>query len=482
MATLLRAPAWTVSRQPVGSRWWVLAVLGLVQLMVVLDATITNIALPSAQRDLGFDDGYRQWIVTAYPLSFGSMLLLGGRLSDLFGHRRTFIVGLTGFAVVSAVGGAATGFGMLVTARAVQGLFGALFAPAALSLLTTTFTAPKDRARAFGLYGAISGAGAAVGPILGGLLTEFLSWRFTLYVNDIIAVVVLAGAIVFVRPSLPARPRLDMPGVALVSTGLFSLVYGFANAATISWLDWPVWGFLAAGTLLLLTFFRWQARATHALLPIRVLADRDRGAAFLTVLVSAACTFGLLLFLTYYLQGTLGFSPIGNGVALLPMVAMLMVTAQLGTNVLVPRYGAKLVVPAGLLCGAVSMAWLTRLGLRSTYFADVFPPLLMLGACLGLAIPTAMSRATLGVRLSDQGVASAVVNTSQQVGGSISIALLNTVATGAAARYARDHPADPLVHARAALHSYATVFLWAAGFFALGAIVTALLFRRKAST
>ncbi|MEV6942298.1 MFS transporter [Streptomyces sp. NPDC051172] len=468
------------TQAPSKHRWWALAVIGLAQLMVVLDATIVNIALPSAQQDLGFDNNGRQWIVTAYSLAFGSLLLLGGRLADLFGRKTTFIVGIVGFAAASAVGGAANGFTMLVVARAVQGLFGALLAPAALSLLTTTFTEPKERARAFGIFGAIAGSGAAVGLVLGGLLTEYLDWRWTLYVNDAIAVPALIGAVVFLGRSIPAeRPKLDILGVVLVSGGLFGIVYGFANAETHGWGNWMTWGFLAAGAVLLVAFFLWQTRAQHPVLPLRVLADRDRAAALSTILISSAGMFGVFLFLTYYLQSTLGYSPVKNGVAFLPMVGALMVLAQISTNWLVPRIGPKIVVPTGMLIALGGMIWLTRLDLDSSYAAHVLGPLLLLGAGLGMSMPAAMSYATLGVQASDQGVASAALNTTQQVGGSISTALLNTLAATAATDYAKDHLSDPLVKANAALHSYEVAYWWSAGFFAFAAVVTALLFRAK---
>jgi EmrB/QacA subfamily drug resistance transporter len=464
-------------------RWWALAVIGLAQLMVVLDATIVNIALPSAQTALHFDNDARQWIVTAYSLAFGSLLLLGGRLADLFGRKTTFVIGIIGFAGASAIGGAANGFTMLVVARAVQGLFGALLAPSALSLLTTTFTDVKERAKAFGVFGAIAGSGAAIGLILGGLLTEYLDWRWTLYVNDIIAVFALIGAFVFIGRSVPAdRPKLDIPGVLLVSGGLFGIVYGFANAVSHTWGNWMTWGFLAAGAVLLLAFFLWQGRASSPVLPLRVLADRDRGAALATVLISSAGMFGVFLFLTYYLQGTLQYSPVKNGLAFLPMVGVLMVAAQLSTNTLVPKIGPKVIVPVGMLLAAGGMVWLTRLGLASGYAGDVLPPLLLMGLGLGLSMPAAMSYATLGVRMDDQGVASAAVNTTQQVGGSISTALLNTLATSAAATYAAHHLTDRLVKAHAALHSYAVAYWWSAGFFAFAAIVTGLLFRRKGAS
>ncbi|HEV7652565.1 MAG TPA: MFS transporter [Actinophytocola sp.] len=464
-------------------RWWALVVIGLAQLMVVLDNTIVTIALPSAQQDLHFTTGDRQWIVTAYALAFGSLLLLGGRLADLFGRKRTFVIGMIGFAVASAAGGAATSFTMLVTARTVQGAFGALLAPAALSLLTTTFTDRKDRARAFGVYGAIVGSGAAIGLLLGGLLTEYATWRWTLYVNDVIAIVALAGAIVFLPRSVAAgRARLDVPGVVLVSAGLFCLVYGFASAETHSWGSPVVWGFLAAAVVLLVAFFLWQARARSPLLPLRVLADRDRGAALISVLTVAAATFGVFLFLSYYLQGTLGYSPLRSGLAFLPLVGMLMVVAQLATNWLAPRLGPKVVVPVGLLLAATGTIGLTGLGQHSAYAAHLLAPLLLIGAGMGLSMPTAISRVTLGVATADQGVASATVNSTQQIGGSVSVALLNTLAVSAAVNYTQSHPTDPLVQANAAIHSYATAYWWSAGGVLLGALVTAILFRPKGAS
>ncbi len=476
-----RIDAGQPQRAQVNHRWWVLAVIGLAQLMVVLDVTIVTIALPSAQQALHFTDDQRQWIVTAYSLSFGSLLLLGGRLADLVGRKKTFVAGIIGFALASALGGAATGFAMLVVARTIQGFFGALMAPAALSLLTTTFTDTRERARAFGVFGAIAGSGAAIGLILGGLLTEYLDWRWTLYVNDIIAVFALVGVLVFVHSSRPADPpRLDVPGVLLVSGGLFCIVFGFANAASDTWSSAMTWGFLAAGAVVLLAFVSWQRRTQHPLLPLGVLADRDRAAAFSTVLIASAGMFGVFLFLTYYLQGTLGYSPVRNGLAFLPLVGMLIVAAQLATNLLVPRIGPKLVVPVGLLLAALGMTWLTRLGLQSSYVPHVLLPVLMIGAGLGLSMPVAMSQATLGVRLSDQGVASATANTTQQIGGAIGIALLSTLATSAATLYVGLHPGGSLVQANAALHSYDTAYWWSAGFFAFGSLLTVLLFRRKA--
>ncbi|MBN9182362.1 MAG: MFS transporter [Microbacterium sp.] len=463
-------------------RWVTLVVVGLAQLMVVLDATVVNIALPSAQADLGFSDGQRQWIITAYSLAFGSLLLLGGRLSDLIGRKRTFVIGLIGFALASALGGAAGSFELLVAARALQGVFGALLAPTALAVLTTTFTIPKERARAFGVFGAIAGAGGAVGLLLGGVLTEALDWRWNLYINVIIAVFALVGAALFV-PSIVRegpRPKLDVPGTLLVSGALFGLVYGFSNAETDGW-DSPLsWGMLSAAVILLVAFVVWQTRATHPLLPLPIVLDRNRAAAYLSVLIAGAGMFGIFLFVTYYLQLTLKYSPIQTGLAFLPMIGMLVVAAQLGTNFLVPRFGPKVLVPVGMSLGVVGMLLLTLLDEHSTYAGNVLAPLMIIGAAMGTIMPASMQTATLGVDRRYAGVASAMVNTSQQVGGSIGTALLNTLAATAAADYLSTHtPPTPEVGVHAALASYATAYSWGAGFFALGAVVAALLFRRR---
>lgn len=462
-------------------RWLILGVVGIAQLMVVLDATIVNIALPSAQRDLGFSDGNRQWIVTAYALAFGSLLLLGGRIADLVGRKLVFLAGLGGFALASALGGAATSFTMLVVARALQGVFGALLAPAALSLLTTTFTDPKERAKAFGIYGAIAGAGGAVGLLLGGVLTEYLDWRWCLYVNLVFAVLAMLGGARLLHGGRPAdRPKLDVPGTLLVSAGLFCIVYGFSNAETHAWSDVDTWGFLVVGAVLVAAFAWWQTRAAHPLLPLRVVLDRDRGASFLAMFISGAGMFGVFLFLTYYLQQILGYTPVKTGLAFLPMVAVMVVISVVTTNSLVPRFGAKPIVPLGMGLAAASMAWLTALDVHSGYAAHVLPPLLVAGLGLGLVFAPAMSMATAGVAAHDAGVASAMVNTSQQVGGSIGTALLNSLATSAAADYLVGRQPTPDVRAQSAMESYSTAYTWSAVFFALGLLVTVVLYRRGA--
>ena len=467
---------------PHSRRWWTLSVVALAQLMVVLDSTVVNIALPSAQADLGFSNGERQWIVTAYSLAFASLLLLGGRLSDLIGRKRTFIIGLIGFAVASALGGAAGTFGLLVAARALQGAFGALLAPTALAVLTTTFTIPKERARAFGVFGAIAGAGGAVGLLLGGFLTEYFDWRWNLYINVVIAIIAVIGAAIFVDhlQRTGPRPQLDIPGTILVSAALFGLVFGFSNAETDGWDSPLTWGMLAGAVVLLIAFVFWQRRAKHPLLPLAIVLDRNRGAAYISVMIAGAGMFGIFLFVTYYLQTSLGFTPLQTGVGFLPMIAMLVLAAQLSTNIFVPRFGPKIMVPFGMGLGVVGMILLTTLNLDSTYAAHVLPPLMILGFAMGSIMPASMQTATLGVDRQFAGVASAMVNTSQQVGGSIGTALLNTLAATAAADYLASHlPTTAEVAAQAAVSSYAVAYWWGAGFFAVGGIIAALLFRRK---
>jgi EmrB/QacA subfamily drug resistance transporter len=476
------APAAETVEPQSSRRWWTLAVVALAQLMVVLDATVVNIALPSAQADLGFSDGDRQWVVTAYSLAFGSLLLLGGRLSDLVGRKRMFIIGLIGFAAASALGGAAQSFGMLVGARALQGVFGALLAPTALAVLTTTFTIPKERARAFGLFGALAGAGGAVGLLLGGFLTEKLDWRWNLYINDVIAAVAVVGALVFVDSleRTGPRPRLDVPGTLLVSGALFSLVYGFANAESDGWDSPLTGGFLAAAVVLLTLFVLWQRRAAHPLLPLGIVQDRNRSAAYASVLIAGVGMFGIFLFVTYYLQLTLDYSPIQTGLAFLPMILMLVLAAQLGTNLLVPRLGPKVMVPFGMILGTVGMLLLTRLELDSSYAPDVLVPLMVLGFAMGSIMPASMQTATLGVDRQYAGVASAMVNTSQQVGGSLGTALLNTIAATATSDYLASHgPVTAAVGAESIVQGFATAYWWGAGFFAVGAVLSALVFRRK---
>ncbi|MDQ1493627.1 MAG: hypothetical protein QOG69_110 [Actinomycetota bacterium] len=459
-------------------RWWILAVLSIAQLMVVLDTTVVNIALPTAQKALGFSNNDRQWIVTGYALAFGSLLLIGGRLADVIGRKRVFLIGLAGFALASAVGGAATNFTMLVSARAVQGVFAALLAPAALSLLTTTFTDRSERNRAFGIYSAIAGAGAALGLLLGGFLTEYASWRWTMYVNLVFAAAALIGGTLLLQHQLAAkRPRLDWPGTITVSAGLFALVYGFSHAETAGWGSSVTIGLFVAAGLLLAAFVALQTRVAHPLLPMRVIVDRNRGGAFLAMFAAAAGMFGVFLFLTYYLQLTQGYSAVRTGVAFLPMVGLLIVSSAVVSTTLSSRISPRILMPAGMFIAALGMWILTGIGVHTSYVSHTLPATMILGVGLGAVFAIAMSMATLGVRHDDAGVASAAVNTVQQVGGSVGTALLNTLAATAATTFAASHVGNSAVAALSAVHSYTVAFTWSAGIFAAGGLLVAVLLR-----
>jgi EmrB/QacA subfamily drug resistance transporter len=455
-------------------RWFVLALIGVAQLMVVLDATIVNIALPSAQADLGFSDGARQWIVTAYALSFGSLLLVGGRLGDLLGRKRVFVIGLTGFAAASAAGGFAPGFGVLVVARALQGAFAALLAPAALSILTTTFTVPEERNRAFGVFGTIAASGAAVGLILGGALTQYLDWRWSMFINVVLAVPAALAATRLLARDVPATSgaRIDLAGTVTASAGLFALVFGFSNAESHGWGAPVTVAAIAAGVALLGAFVAVERRVANPLLPLRVVADRNRSAGYLSVAAVGAGLFGVFLFLTYYMQQTLGFSPLTTGLAFLPMMGVLIPVGGIAQTRLLPRFGARPLVTTGMLLSAAAMVMFTGVGVDSRYVADILPGLLVMGLGLGMVFAPAMSTATLGVDPADAGVASALVNTGQQVGGSIGTALLSTLAASAASSFASgSRPSAELV-AQAAVHGYTTAFVWSAAIFAIGGLIS----------
>jgi EmrB/QacA subfamily drug resistance transporter len=467
----------TAASRPEPNRWAVLALLGTAQLMVVLDSTIVNIALPSAQTDLGFSNDNRQWVVTAYALAFGSLLLLGGKLGDLFGRKWTFIGGLIGFAVASAIGGLAQSFGMLVAARALQGAFGALLAPSALSLLTVTFVGSPDRPKAFGIFGAIAGGGASLGLILGGALTQALSWRWCLYVNLLIAVPAAAISIrLFInRPQLH-RPKIDVPGVLTASGGLFALVYGFSNAETESWSDPLTIVMLAISVVLLTAFVLIERRQANPLLPPYIVLNRGRGGAYLSIALAGGALFGVFIFLTYFLQQNLSLSPLTTGIAFLPMTALIVVASTTAQTRLLPRTGPKPLIIFGMALGLVAMLLLTRLHPDSSYVGGILPSLLILGLGMGNIFAPAFSTATLGVQGSDAGAASAMVNASQQVGGSVGTALLSTLFASSAAGYAASHLHQPGAQVAAQVHGYDIAFWWSSGLFAVGLIVAIFVF------
>jgi EmrB/QacA subfamily drug resistance transporter len=444
--------------EPDPRRFWALAVIAVAQLMIVLDASVVIVALPSAQRALHISVANRQWVMSAYTLAFGSLLLLGGRIADYLGRRRMFFVGLLGFATASALGGLAQNSAMLFGARALQGAFAAVMAPAALSLLTVTFTEPHERARAFGVYGAIAGGGAAIGLVLGGTLTQFASWRWTLLINVPIALVAAFAVTRVIKESKgDSRSGYDIPGALAVTGGFFLLVYGFTNAASYGWGAASTVVMLAGAAVLLIAFVGIELRSSHPLLPMRVILDRNRGGAYLASLLVGSAMLGTFLFLTYFFQGTLHYSAVRTGFAFLPFSGGIVVGAGVASRLL-PRVGPRLLMVVGLLTGAVGLLWFTRLGVDSSYLAHVLPPEVLVSFGMGLSFVPMSSTALIGVDPKDAGVASALVNTTQQVGSSLGTALLNTIAASAAAAFlaSRSHTAET---ARAAVvHGYTTAF------------------------
>ncbi|MGA9858251.1 MAG: MFS transporter [Solirubrobacteraceae bacterium] len=464
---------------PRPNRWVVLALLGVAQLMVVLDATIVNIALPSAQRALHFSTDNRQWVITAYALAFGSLLLLGGKLGDLFGRKWTLIGGLSGFAVASAIGGLSQSFGMLVAARTLQGAFGAILAPSALGLLTVTFRGSPDRPKAFGIFSAIAAGGASVGLLLGGVLTQAISWRWSLYVNLFIAVPTAIVALrVLQNERQPNPPRIDIPGTVLASSGLFALVFGFSHAETTSWSAPLTIVSLAASVVLLSTFVVLERRVAHPLLPLHIIIDRARGGAYATIALAGSAVFAVFLFLTYYLQENLGFSPLDTGLAFLPMTAMIVLTSTTVQTRVLHRTGARPLVMAGMTLGIIAMLLFTQLTPGGDYVTHVLPGLLLTGVGMGCVFAPAFSTATLGVKNTDAGVAAAMVNTSQQVGGSVGTALLSTIFASSAASYAAAHIGTAGLASAASIHGYTTAFEWAAALFGAGLLIAIVVLPR----
>jgi EmrB/QacA subfamily drug resistance transporter len=465
---------------PGDRRWLILIVVAIAQLMVVLDSTIVNIALPSAQRALGFPNSDRQWVVTSYALAFGSLLLVGGRLGDMFSRKRVFITGLIGFALASAIGGASVSFTMLVAARALQGAFGAVLAPSALGTLVSTFREPRERGRAFGVFGSVAAGGGAVGLILGGLLTQYISWRWTLYVNLVFAAIAVAGAVAWIRPGRPdVRPRMDWPGAVLACAGLFLIVFGFSRAETAGWTGLQTVGSLAAGIVLLAGFVVAEQRSHHPLLPLRVILDRARGGSYAAVFISGVAIFATFLFLTYYLQVVRRESPLATGLLFLPMVGCILISSNLSSIVGLARLGPRVLIASGMLLGACGMAYLTQVTVTSSYVSAVLPALLILGLGFGMIFAPAINTATFGVARRDSGVASALVNTMQQVGGSIGTSALSTLALSTAASYLITHHTSPLAPAIAATHGYTVAFSVAAALLGLGCIFAIVLLPSK---
>ena len=453
-------------------RWRTLFVVATAQLMIVLDSSIVNIAIPSAKLELGISDANQQWVITAYTLAFGSLLLLGGRIGDFMGRKKIFLIGLIGFAGASALGGIASTQGLLFGARALQGVFAALLAPAALSIISVTFTVPTERAKAFGVMGAISGGGAAIGLIVGGTLTEFFSWRWCLGVNVPIALIAFFLATRFVNESKAQGNRTyDIPGVITATAGLFSLTYGFNQAATSGWADSLTISFLVAAIVLLIIFVIIESKVANPMMPLRVVTERNRGGSYLGSLVVGAGLFSMFLFLGLYLQVILGYSPLKSGFAFLPFTAGIIVFAGIASQLL-PKVGPKPLMIPGLIASSLGLLFLARITPDTSYVSHVLPALLIMSSGIALVFIPLTSTSLHNVGNHDTGVASAMVNTSQQIGGSLGTALLNTVAATATATYATANSSlGENVQAFAMTHGFTVAFKFSAALLFIGAIV-----------
>jgi EmrB/QacA subfamily drug resistance transporter len=479
--------AGTLGDEPHPQRWLALAVIAVTVLLVILDATIVNIALPAVSADLQISAASQQWIVTAYTLTFGGLLLLGGRIADFWGRKRTYLVGAAGFAVASALGGVAQDEGMLFAARALQGAFGALLAPASLALLTVLFTDPRERARAFAVYGAIAGGGSAVGLLLGGVLTEYADWRWCFWVNLPVAIVAVVAAIPIVPESrAPGDTRYDVPGAVLVTAGVAAVVYGFTLVAETSqengWTDPTALLFIGLGVLLVAAFVVVELRSRNPLLPMRIVLDRNRGGAYLTSTLVGAGLIGAFFFLSLYFQQVLGYQPVHAGLASLPTTLGVLLSAG-AASAAAPRIGPKPLMVLGGLLAAGGLATLSFLDVDSGFWALAFPGQLLLGLGLGFTFVPLSNLALVGAGEHDAGAASAMLNATQQVGASIGTALLATLSVGAITEYVTGvatsggDPADPAVGLQAQVEGYTTAFSWAAGLLVLGALVSAVLIR-----
>ncbi|MCD9588707.1 MFS transporter [Streptomyces solisilvae] len=454
-------------------RWFGLAVIVLAQLLVVLDSTVLAVALPSAQQDLGFSDASRQWVLTAYTLAFGGLLLLGGRIADRIGLKRCLALGVTGFGVVSAIGGAANSGGMLIACRAAQGVFAALLAPCTLALINVIFPDKRERGKAFGIYSGVLVAGGALGLLIGGSLTEYLSWRWCMYVNVPVTAVALLGALT-VLPLLPGHHiKLDLFGGLVGCSGLVAMVYGFGHVAEQGWDSALVIGLLIASVLLLGLFTVIQSKRSSPLLPLRIVTDRNRAGAFATMVFSSIGLFGMLLFLTYQLQEVMGYSPLRTGFAFLPLLAANVSVSAMSATLLLPRVRPRYLLATGLTIAALGLFLLTRMTPESSYWDGILPGEVVLGLGLGTVMAPCAATATNEVAKSDTGVASAFFNTSTQIGASIGTALLNTIAANATKVYQGAHPGIRAV--RATVHGYVVAGRWAAGLLLMAALMAVVL-------
>ena len=433
------------------------------QLMIILDMTVVNIALPHIQTGLNFSAASLSWVLNAYTLTFGGLLLLGGRAGDILGRRRVFLAGIALFTVSSLAGGLATTDWMLLVARALQGVGGALASPAVLALVVGSFAEGRERTRALGIYSAVAMGGASLGLVLGGVITEWLSWRWVLFVNVPVGIVVLAVTPMFVTESARQPGRFDLAGAVTSTAGMTALVYAFIRAAASGWSDRLAVGAFAVAAVLLGLFVLTESRARQPITPLRLFADLGRGGSYLARLLLVAGMFGMFFFLTQFVQEILGFSPLAAGVAFLPMTLTVFGVSRAAPR-LIPRFGGTRLMLAGMVPVIAGMAWLAQVSAGSSYLAGIFGPLVLLGTGMGLVFVPLTAASLAGVAPADSGAASSMVNVMQQVGGSLGLAILVTV-FGTAFRHAGGHAVaglatahHALVHGVSAAFSVATLF------------------------
>ena len=453
-----------------------LAVISGAQLMIVLDATVVNVAIPTIHHALNFSPTNLEWLITAYSLTFGGLLLFGGRTGDLYGKRRMFMIGIAIFAVSSLVGGLATNDLWLIITRGLQGIGGAIAAPTALSLIATNFAEGRERNRAMGVYAAMSGGGGAVGLLLGGILTSYVSWRWIFFVNVPIAAVVLLLTPRALNESKSTSGHLDVPGALTVTAGMLALVYGMSNASSHSWGSTSTLISLVSAVVLLTAFGFIERRSKEPLMPLSIFKNRNRSGSFAMMLCIGIALFSMFYFLTQYLQNVLGWSPIRTGVGFLPMTAGIIVAAGLASRY-VGKIGIRVPLLVGPAAATIGMLWITRITVTSSYL-DILGPLVVIALGMGFSFVPLTLAAVSGVESNEAGLASALLNTMQQVGGALGLAVLATVAIDAAnAKFQSLHQTTILARNVATTHGYTTAFLLAAGISFLGFLISLIVIR-----
>jgi EmrB/QacA subfamily drug resistance transporter len=453
-----------------------LAVISGAQLMIVLDATVVNVAIPTIHHALNFSPTNLEWLITAYSLTFGGLLLFGGRTGDLYGKRRMFMIGIAIFAVSSLVGGLATNDLWLIITRGLQGIGGAIAAPTALSLIATNFAEGRERNRAMGVYAAMSGGGGAVGLLLGGILTSYVSWRWIFFVNVPIAAVVLLLTPRALNESKSTSGHLDVPGALTVTAGMLALVYGLSNASSHSWGSTSTLISLVSAVVLLTAFGFIERRSKEPLMPLSIFKNRNRSGSFAMMLCIGIALFSMFYFLTQYLQNVLGWSPIRTGVGFLPMTAGIIVAAGLASRY-VGKIGIRVPLLVGPAAATIGMLWITRITVTSSYL-DILGPLVVIALGMGFSFVPLTLAAVSGVESNEAGLASALLNTMQQVGGALGLAVLATVAIDAAnAKFQSLHQTTILARNVATTHGYTTAFLLAAGISFLGFLISLIVIR-----